>query len=153
VRPSTAVYIMITEDLSMTTPIDWSQPQPEGTYRCERGWESGGYQWGCLERATTTAEDDRLLCTEHALIDELQNIRQALNDEGDRVERQSDDGQAIMQDIADALMVLSWRARPWWARVWFLARRRSEQRRLRHNRELGQNRTTRMDWHRMRDGD
>jgi len=101
--------------VDLTGSIDWSHPQPEGTYRCELGWESGGAQFGCLERATTTDDDGQLLCTEHAIIAELRSIRQTL-------ERQNDDSQEILREITDSLLAISWRARPWWARAWFVFR-------------------------------
>lgn len=91
-------------DLSSSTQIDWNEPQPFGTYRCDRGWETEGYQCGCLERATTDVGSE-YLCTGHALIAILSSM-----------------SDTHLADISRSLMVLAWRAKPWWTRAWFLVR-------------------------------
>jgi hypothetical protein len=72
--------------------IDWSKSQPFGTWRCDRGYETEGYQCLCLERATTTvhSEDtvtgrmrEENLCTDHALIHQLHAIESAITEQVD----------------------------------------------------------------------
>jgi hypothetical protein len=52
-----------------TGQIDWTQPQPDGIYRCEDGWTAGGAEFGCMKRGDTTCSNGELRCT-HPTIDE-----------------------------------------------------------------------------------
>jgi hypothetical protein len=118
--------------------IDWNEPQPHGTYRCDQGWEAGGYQYGCMERGTTDI-DGNFLCTDHALIHELAEIRAALqttavvDDDLPEIELMRQSVEAT-EEIVTALWdinytLMSLRRRTWhWLRGWWQERSRASKR-------------------------
>jgi hypothetical protein len=106
--------------------IDWSQPQPDGTYRCTDGWESGGAEFGCMERSTTTCSDNELRCTQHALIDVLGEIRTALVGETERADDRANDTDHYqtellntMESISAALWEINYRLMPLRLKLWY----------------------------------
>lgn len=111
-------------DLS-TRQIDWSQPQPFGTWRCDRGWETDGHQCGCLERATTDVQCEDIdtgrvitehLCTPHALIAQLMSINTTLERQTGAVAAQTDAHEDMTQTLERAIDELS-------GNVWSINRR------------------------------
>lgn len=71
--------VPLVSELASFQSIDWSQPQPDGVYRCQEGWsDTGGAEYGCAERGMTECSDGNLRCTDHALIFELAGIRQVM---------------------------------------------------------------------------
>ena len=95
--------------------IDWSQPQPFGTWRCANGWETSGYQCGCLERATTDVLSEDIdtgrvitehLCTAHALIAQLMSINGTLDRQADEMHTAAhaiERHEELLSDAADRL--------------------------------------------------
>jgi hypothetical protein len=90
-----------------TGQIDWTQPQPEGTYRCEDGWSSNGAEFGCMKRADTTCSNGELRCTQHALIFEITGIREAMVAMQDRYAAASDDTDHFQAELLDSLKDIS----------------------------------------------
>lgn len=118
-------------DLSSHEGIDWSKTQPSGTYRCDRGWEAGGYQFGCLERATTDVQSEDIdsgtvytehLCTDHALIQSLTGIQNALQHGNESTCRVADDLAEQVSTVTEALWDIHYTLMPLHRRIWRRAR-------------------------------
>jgi hypothetical protein len=86
-----------------TDQIDWSQPQPDGTYRCEDGWSANGAEFGCMKRADTTCSNGELRCAQHALIFEITGIRAAMTTETEAANSQAEDSAELMYDLVQAI--------------------------------------------------
>jgi hypothetical protein len=86
-----------------TDHIDWTQPQPDGIYRCEDGWTAGGAEFGCMKRADTTCSNGELRCTQHALIFEITGIRAAMVSETEAANSQAEDSAELMQNLVHAI--------------------------------------------------
>jgi hypothetical protein len=123
-------------DLSSGTPqttgsIDWSKPDelPPGTYRCERGWnDTSGAEWGCTERATTDVADEHL-CTAHALIETLAQIREAMRAESRALDAQGEElGKYLgnidqeLGTVSDALWDINYTLMPMYRKIWMRVR-------------------------------
>jgi len=107
-------------DLSSREGIDWSQPQPFGTWRCDRGYETDGYQCLCLQRATTEVNGENL-CTEHALIETLDRIRCELAESREAAQETAErlgDIDASLATVSDALWDIGRTLLPFWRR-WY----------------------------------
>jgi hypothetical protein len=110
--------------------IDWSRPQPEGTYRCSDGWsDTSGAEYGCMDRATTTCSDRELRCTQHAMIHALGDIRGALAAETEHANVQAEDSAELMrelvhgtEDIANALWEINYSHMSLRRKLWYRLR-------------------------------
>jgi hypothetical protein len=88
--------------------INWSQPQPDGTYRCEEGWnDTSGTEFGCMKRADTTCSNGELRCTQHALIFEITGIREAMVAMQEKYATAADDTDHFQAELLDSLKDIS----------------------------------------------
>jgi hypothetical protein len=123
--------------------IDWSQPQPYGTWRCDRGYAVGTDQCGCLERATTDVQSEDIdsgkvfaehLCTQHALIAQLATIGHALTQQTEATAQQTETLAQELTALTENVWDISWTLRPFWRR-WFSGIRESLYYRRKQRRE------------------
>jgi hypothetical protein len=100
--------VPLASELASFQSIDWSQPQPDGVYRCQEGWsDTGGAEHGCKERGITECSDGNLRCTDHALIFELAGIRQVLNTKAVHAIEQAEDSAQRIDRLVDAVEEVS----------------------------------------------
>jgi hypothetical protein len=101
--------VPLVSELASFQSIDWSQPQPEGVYRCQEGWsDTTGAEHGCNERGMTECSDGNLRCTDHALIFELAGIRQVMSLKTDHAIEQTEDFVHRMVDAVEEVSTALW---------------------------------------------
>ena len=109
-------------DLSTRRGIDWTEPQSPGTYRCVEGWDSDGFQYGCLLRATTETDDGDLRCTEHAHLYELRKLREATERETEAANASFEDVNDYLETVGQALWDINYTLMPMYRKIYYRVR-------------------------------